>query len=83
METIIAAALSAGVTLIVCLINNHYQHSKTIALVTYRLDELTKQVEKHNQIVERTYRLEEAQKVMEERIKVGNHRLDDLERRQG
>ncbi len=42
-------------------------------LTNYRIQELEKKVEKHNTIVERTYRLEEM-------MKVANHRLTDLER---
>lgn len=42
-------------------------------LTNYRIQELEKKVEKHNTIVERTYRLEEM-------MKVANHRLEDLER---
>lgn len=42
-------------------------------LTTYRIQQLEKKVEKHNTIVERTYRLEEM-------MKVANHRLTDLER---
>ena len=37
METIISACISAGVTLIVCLISNHGQQEKTRALVEYKL----------------------------------------------
>lgn len=51
-----------------------------IKLMSYRIEQLEKKVEKHNQIVERTYRLEEDSKVMEEKIKVANHRIDDLEK---
>ena len=73
METIISACISAGVTLIVCMINNHGQQEKTRALMEYKLDELTKRVEKHNSVVERTY-------ILEEKMKVANHRIDDLEK---
>ena len=74
METIISACISAGVTLVVCMINNHEQQEKTRALMEYKLDELTKRVEKHNSVVERTY-------ILEEKMKVANHRIDDLERK--
>lgn len=74
METIISACISAGVTLLVCMINNHGQQEKTRALMEYKLDELTKRVEKHNSVVERTY-------ILEEKMKVANHRIDDLERK--
>ena len=79
METIISACISAGVTLIVCMVNNHGQQEKTRALMEYKLDELTKRVDKHNNTVERTYHLEEETKVMQEQIKVANHRIKDLE----
>lgn len=72
METIISACISAGVTLIVCMINNHGQQEKTRALMEYKLGELTKRVEKHNSVVERTY-------ILEEKMKVANHRIEDLE----
>lgn len=51
-----------------------------IKLMTYRIEQLEKKVEKHNSVIERTYKLEEVQKVQEEQIKVSNHRIDDLER---
>ena len=42
-------------------------------LTNYRIRELEKKVEKHNTVIERTYRLEEM-------MKVANNRLNDLER---
>ena len=37
------------------------------------------QLDKHNQVIERTYKLEECTELLGERIKVANHRIDDLE----
>ena len=48
-------------------------------LTAYRLEQLEKKVDKHNTVIERTYKLEETQAVMEEQIKVANHRIADLE----
>ena len=48
-------------------------------LTNYKIDELKKQVERHNSIIERTYKLEERATVVEEQIKVANHRISDLE----
>ena len=45
-----------------------------------KIEELTRKVEKHNNMIERTYELEKRQSVVEEQIKVANHRLDDLEK---
>ena len=49
-------------------------------LTDYRLEKLEKQIEKHNTLIERTYKLEERATLIEEKVKVANHRLDDLER---
>lgn len=51
-------------------------------LTAYRLEQLEKKVDKHNTVIERTYKLEETQAVMEEQIKVANHRIADLEENQ-
>lgn len=48
-------------------------------LVNYRLEQLEKKVDKHNQVIDRVYKLEMADAVEEEEIKVINHRIDDLE----
>lgn len=50
-------------------------------LLTYRVDQLEKQVAKHNNVIERVYQLERNKAVFDEQIKVANHRIDDLERR--
>ena len=59
-------------------------------LTQYRIEQLEKKVEKHNNLVERMYNLEEREEVLEknleaheklyeEKFKVANHRIDDLE----
>jgi len=58
METVLAAAVSGAVTLAVCLVQNHAQAEKTRALLDYRLSELEKKQDKHNNLMERTFRLE-------------------------
>ena len=80
MGTILAAVISGAVTLIACMVNNHAQAEKTRALLDYRLSELEKKVDKHNHLVERTFRLEGDMEVVHEQIKVANHRIEDLER---
>lgn len=49
-------------------------------LVNYRIEQLEKKVEKHNNLIERMYRVEQHNAVIDEEIKVANHRIDDLER---
>ena len=79
MNEIFLALISGGVTLVVCLINNNYQSSKTRSLMEYQISELTKHVEKHNGVIDRTYKLEKYAEVCDEKIKVINHRISDLE----
>ena len=50
-------------------------------LTQYRLEQLETKVEVHNKVIERVYRLEERTELQEEKIKVANHRIDDLERK--
>ena len=48
-------------------------------LTNYRIEQLEKKVEKHNKVIDRVYKLEQADAVEEEEIRVINHRLHDLE----
>ena len=53
-------------------------------LTNYRLEQLEKSVERRAQdledLIERTYKLEERTELQEEKIKVANHRIEDLEK---
>ena len=49
-------------------------------LTTYWIQQLENKVEKHNTVIERTYKLEETEAVMQEQIRVANHRIADLEK---
>lgn len=75
-ETVAVALLSLAGTLIGAYLANR----KSAALVAYRLEQLESKVGKHNQVIERTYVLEESVSLLDERIKVANHRITDLER---
>ena len=68
METIIAAALSGAVTLLGVLIAN----SKSQAVTDTKLEELTREVRAHNNFAQRV-------PVLEEKMKVTEHRISDLE----
>ncbi|MEH2939728.1 hypothetical protein [Lawsonibacter sp. JLR.KK007] len=48
-------------------------------LTQYRLEQLERKVEVHNQVIDRVYKLEERTEVQEEKIKVANRRIGDLE----
>ena len=82
----IEAIITGVVGIVVCMINNAFQqkrtdeqHNTTIALIEYKLDQLTHKVDLHNNAVERLYEVERKLDVDEERISVANHRIDDLE----
>ena len=49
-------------------------------LTNYRIEQLEKKVDKHNNLIERVYSLEQKVGIDEEKIKVANHRIDDLEK---
>lgn len=76
-ETVIVALLS----LVGTLLGAYLANRKSTALIAYRLEQLESKVSKHNEVIDRTYRLEEAEAVLKEQIKVANHRIEDLERR--
>lgn len=78
-ETIIVALITGGLALLGTLGGSYLANRKSAALIAYRLEELEKRVQAHNNLVERTYKLEERTELQEEKIKVANHRIDDLE----
>ena len=87
MTTILSAIISAAAAIVVSIINSNYQHRRILAelekhdeMNAYRIEQLEKKVDKHNNLVERTYRLEEEAHVLDEKVKVATHRIDDLER---
>lgn len=67
-ETIITALITGGLTLIGVLASNN----KTQAINSTKIEELTREVREHNNFAKRM-------PVVEEQIKVINHRIDDLE----
>lgn len=68
-ETIICALITGGLTLMGVLIAN----SKQQAITDTKLDELTREVREHNSFAQKV-------PVIEEQIKVINHRIADLEK---
>ena len=64
----LSSGASGAVAIIVCLINNSFQSNEMKKLIEYRLTELEAKVDKHNNIIERTYKLEKSLAVHEERL---------------
>ena len=75
-ETIIVALLSLAGTLIGSLFGILAANK----LVVYRIEQLEKKVEKHNNVLERVYVLEKDDAVIKEDLKVVNHRIEDREK---
>lgn len=87
MYTVIAALISAGAAILVCVLQGNANHKKLVAELEKhdavhdeRLKQLKETVDKHNQVIERTFRLEQDTSLLNEKIKVANHRIEDLER---
>ena len=76
-ESILVALITGGLSLLGVYLSNR----KSAVLIEYRLQELEKKQDKHNKVIERTYALEDRANILEEKMKVANHRLDDLERK--
>ena len=72
MIAIITGGLAVLSNVIIVVVNN----SKTL----YRIEQLEKKVEKHNNFIERVYECERVLDVHEEKLKVVNHRIEDLEK---
>ena len=68
MNEIIVALITGGVTLVGVLISNQ----RSQAVTETKLEELTREVREHNNFARRV-------PVLEEQMKVANHRIDDLE----
>lgn len=72
----------AGVVVTVLLGNKQTQKSvkEQTDLTLYRISELEKKQDKHNTLIERMYKVEDRLNLCEERQRVANHRIDDLEK---
>ena len=68
MNEIIVALITGGITLVGVLISNQ----KSQAVTDTKLEELTREVREHNNFARRV-------PVLEEQMKVANHRIQDLE----
>lgn len=82
-DVIVVALIGAAASLagsIISMIVAGKKSQEQANLTLYRIDQLEKKVQQHNNLIERTYRLEEDARVYDEKIKVVNHRLDDLEK---
>lgn len=49
-------------------------------LSNYRIEQLEIKVDRHNSVIDRVYKLEEHSKILDEKVSVANHRIEDLEK---
>ena len=70
-DAIIIALIGGVCTAIPSLIATIIINNKSTAVMQYKIDDLTKKVEKHNNVVERMA-------VAENSVKSAHHRIDDL-----
>lgn len=77
-ETVVGCIITGLVAIVVCVINNivqaqniKTQNDKTVAVIQYQIQDLTKSVEKHNNLVERMA-------VVERDLKTSFNMLDDI-----
>jgi hypothetical protein len=80
MEAIIVALITGAFAFTGTFLSVYFANRKSTALITYRIDELEKKVHKHNNLIERMYKIEENCRVLDEKMKVANHRITDLEK---
>lgn len=75
-----ATVLVGVLSFVGTLMGAYFSNKRSQALIAYRIEQLEKKVDKHNSVIERTFKLEEAEAVQNEQIKVINHRIEDLEK---
>lgn len=73
------AIITGIVAIIVCVINNWALMAKQNALIEYKINELTEKVQKHNQLIERTFKLEETSALHAAELNRLNKRLEIVE----
>lgn len=80
MSTAWATVIVGALAMLGTLGGAYLANRRSSALIAYRLEQLEKKVDKHNNVIERTYALEKRAELMDEKMKVANHRIDDLEK---
>lgn len=74
-----AEVITAALSLVGTLVGTLGGIALSSNLTNYRIGQLEKKVEKHNNLITRTFKLEQDFAVLDEKMKVANHRIDDLE----
>ena len=90
MISIIVALITGGLSFIGIVYTSKQQHNITIeevknevALIKKDIKSLEEKQDKHNSLIERVYNIEATLRVIDNREKVTEHRIEDLERKEG
>ena len=77
---ILVSLITSLATLLGVVLTVYAGGKRTRDILLYRIEQLEKAQQKHNSLIERMYRVEERLELHDEKIKVVNHRLDDVEK---
>lgn len=87
---LIGSILTGSLALVGVIYTSKQQHNITIekvknevSLIKKDIKTLEEKQDKHNSLIERVYNIEATLKVMDNREKVSEHRIEDLERKEG
>lgn len=90
MISIVVALITGGLSFIGIIYTSKQQHSITIeevknevALIKKDIKSLEEKQDKHNSLIERVYSIEATLKVMDNREKLTERRIEDLKRKEG
>jgi hypothetical protein len=76
MELIMAEIIVAVITVIGVIVSNYFSNNSTRKLILYRIDQLEHKVNKHNNLIDRVYKLEDRENIIEKTVE----RLEKNER---
>lgn len=81
MQTdVLVSLITSLATLLGVVLTVYAGGKRTRDILLYRIEQLEKAQQKHNSLIERMYRVEERLELHDEKIKVANHRIDDIEK---
>ena len=75
----ITSIIFACISMCGTLVGTYAGIRKANSLTNYRIQQLENKVNKHNSLIERTYKIEQKLAVLDNRERVSEHRLEDLE----
>lgn len=63
-----AEIIVAVITVIGVIISNYFSNNSTRKLILYRIDQLEHKVNKHNNLIDRVYKLEDRENIIETKV---------------